>query len=268
MKKINYLILLLLIVNLGTAGAVNSELLINTLEEFPGSFTDSSGRLTGISVDVVREIQRRIGNTDPIRKYPWARTYRNALKQPNVVAFTATRTKERENKFHWITRITRIRYSFFIRKGASISITTLDDAKSLKSIGVMRSSVWEQLLESKGFANLDPVSTHELNVKKLIGNRVSAMYFASAGLLNVCRKPEMDCNDIYPIFTTNTVESYIIISKNGTPMTMVNQWKKAAEEIKNDGTFEAIALKWVRYMELNGFGSHYSDGAFNLWRKK
>lgn len=245
-----------------------TELLINTLEEPPGSFTKNSGELTGISVDVVKEIQKRLGNTDSIKVLPWARTYQNVLKHPNVVAFTATRTKERENKFHWITKITRSRYAFFIRTGDQISITKIDDAKKLEAVGVMRSSVWEQHLKSKGFTNLDMVATHELNVKKLLAKRIPAIYFASAALLKVCSDNGLDYSKIYPIASTRTVEAYLIMSKNGTSMKQVNQWTQAAQEMKKDGTFESIAKKWVELLKHSSFESHYLEGALNLWQKK
>ena len=261
--KINIIIFLILF----SSQATGSELLINTLEEPPGSFIDDSGKLTGISVDVVKEIQRRVGNTDPIKVFPWARTYNNALTRPNVVAFTAARTKERENKFHWIAKIARSRYSFFIRKGDQISISTIDDAKKLSAVGVMRSSVWEQYLRTEGLTNLDLVATHELNVKKLLAKRIPAIYLNSFGLLRVCKKTKIECNKIYPIFSTKTVESYIIMSKNGTPVETVNQWVHAAQEIKKDGTYKRIALKWMNYLKFNDFESHFSEGALNLWAK-
>jgi len=246
-----------------------ADLLINTLEEPPGSFTDRSGKLTGISVDLVREIQNRVGNTDPIKVYPWARSYQNTLKRPNVVAFSATRTPEREDKFHWITQITRNRYAFFAKKGTSITLNHLYDAKQLKAIGVVRSTVWEQYLTAKGFTNLDPTATHDLNLKKLFAGRFPAIYYTSAGLFQHCQNPGIDCNAVYPIYTTQTVASYIIMSKNGTSMGLVNQWKTAADDIKHDGTFKRIAEKWIRYIKKhNNFATHYADGALNLWKKE
>jgi len=269
MKILKSFIAFLLISLFLTAPAWAADLLINTLEEPPGSFTDTSGKLTGISVDMVREIQSRVGNTDPIRVYPWARTYQNTLKRPNVVAFTATRTPERENKFHWITKVTRKKYTFFARKKTPITLTSLDDAKRLKAIGVLRSSVWEQQLTARGFTNLDPVATHELNLKKLMAGRFPAIYYASDAIFQHCRNPGIDCDAIYPVYTTPIVEAYIIMSKNGTSMALVNQWKTAADDIKQDKTFEKIAKKWARYVNRqNGFEAHYADGALNFWKKE
>ncbi|MBI9092773.1 MAG: ABC transporter substrate-binding protein [Desulfobacterium sp.] len=266
----NTIILLVLFgILLRTMAVAETSLLINTLEEPPGSFTDQNGKLTGLSVDMVREIQTRVGNADPIRVYPWARTYQNALRRPNVVAFTATRTPEREEKFYWITQIARSEYGFFARKGNNISITSLDDAKKLKRIGVMRTSVWEQFLVNNGFTNVDLAVSHAQNLEKLMAGRFQVIYFYSAGFFQDYKTLKLDANEFTQLYTTQRVESYILMSKNGTPKATVNKWKKAASEIKRDGTFEKIAGKWILYMkEKKGFQAHYENGAVNYWKKE
>ncbi|MCP4023003.1 MAG: transporter substrate-binding domain-containing protein, partial [Desulfobacteraceae bacterium] len=67
----------------------------------PTGFMDENGELTGLTTDLVFEIQKRVGNTNKIAVYPWARIYLMALNKPNVVIFTASRNADRENKFHW-----------------------------------------------------------------------------------------------------------------------------------------------------------------------
>ena len=60
------------------------------------------GLLVGPSVEIVREIQRRVGSNEPIEVYPWARAYKMALEEENVVLFSMTHTKDRLDKFKWI----------------------------------------------------------------------------------------------------------------------------------------------------------------------
>ena len=247
-----------------------ADLLINTLEEPPGSFTDRNGNVTGVTVDVVREIQRRLGNRAPIRIHPWARTYQNVLTQPNVLAFTATRTPERETKFHWIAMVVRNAHSFFVRKGSGISISGLDDARALKGIGVLRASVWEEFLLRNGFTNLDRASTHEQNLIKFTTGRFDALYASAAVLFQNCKAGgRVDCNGLILAYTPVRTEAYIIMSKNGTSQNVVNQWKQTAQAMKDDGTFRQIAEKWVdRLRTEDGFHVHYADGALNLWRRQ
>lgn len=68
----------------------------------PFQFLDASGSPTGYAVGLVREIQKRVGNTDPIEIVPWARGHNDVLKKPNIVLFSMARTAERENLFRWV----------------------------------------------------------------------------------------------------------------------------------------------------------------------
>jgi hypothetical protein len=43
--------------------------------------------LVGPSVDIVKEIQRRVGSFEQITVYPWVRAYKMALEEENVVLF-------------------------------------------------------------------------------------------------------------------------------------------------------------------------------------
>ena len=40
-----------------------------------------NGKLVGSSVEIVQEIQKRLGSQEPIQVYPWARAYQMALEK-------------------------------------------------------------------------------------------------------------------------------------------------------------------------------------------
>ena len=109
--------------------AYADELRIWTLSEPPGNFAGENGEITGLSVDYVREIQQRIGNTDDIKMIPWTRIYQTALRKPNIVFFSVARTPEREDKFHWIALVMRKPWALYGKKGSELQIKSLEDAK-------------------------------------------------------------------------------------------------------------------------------------------
>ncbi|MCG8619624.1 MAG: transporter substrate-binding domain-containing protein [Desulfobacterales bacterium] len=243
-----------------------ADLSILTLEEPPQNFTDSSGKLTGLSIDIVKEIQNRIGNKTPIKVYPWKRAYLKALKEPNVVLFTAARTPAREDRFHWITLVNRNAWQFFAKKGERIKISHLDQAKNVEAIGVLRGGAREALLKTKGFTNLSPVAAHIQNIKKLVSGRIDLMFYAPTGAAQTCRNANIPFSDLSPVFTVSVIEAYIVMSKNGTPDHRVRQWKTAADNIKADGTYGRIARKWQAYMyRVNHLSTFIEDGGLNLW---
>jgi len=77
---------------------LSAELTILT-ENLPPLNYLKDGVLVGPSVEIVKEIQRRVGSHEQIKVYPWARAYKMALEDENVVLFGTTYTKVRHDKF-------------------------------------------------------------------------------------------------------------------------------------------------------------------------
>merc|ERR1711879_76565 len=69
--------------------------------------------LSGISVDLVREIQKRIGNKKEIKVFPWNRGYNLTLEKKGYALFLTTRSKKRENLFKWVGPISSMKLVFF-----------------------------------------------------------------------------------------------------------------------------------------------------------
>ena len=168
-KILYWLVIIVLALN---SSAYAGEMRIWTATEPPGNFVDENGEITGLSVDYVREIQQRIGNTDDIKMIPWTRIYQTALKTPNIVFFSVARTPEREDKFHWIALVMRKPWAIYGKKGSGLQIRRLEDAKKVKAVGVMRGDVRADWLRQQGFTNLDNAVDHKQNIEKLIRGRV------------------------------------------------------------------------------------------------
>ncbi len=244
------------------------ELRIWGLSSPPGNFIDENERFVGLSVDVVREIQQRVGNKDKIEMVPWKRIYRTALKEPNVVFFSAARTPERENKFHWITLMMRKPWALYAKKDSTLQIKSLDDAKKVGGIGVLAGGIRGTWLQQQGFTNIDRVATHELNVAKLVRRRVDLILYSPQGMAHTCRESGYDFGKFKIVLVPHSSLSYLAMSKNGTSEKTVNLWKEAAHKMKEDGSFEKIAGKWAAYTrEKNGIECEVKDGALNFWKQ-
>ncbi|MGD8344854.1 MAG: transporter substrate-binding domain-containing protein, partial [Desulfobacterales bacterium] len=99
MKK---LLLLAASMLLLTGQSVRSADLTILTENLPPLNYVDDGVLVGPSVEIVREIQRRVGSEEEIQVYPWARAYKMALENENVILFGMTYTKVRHDKFKWV----------------------------------------------------------------------------------------------------------------------------------------------------------------------
>ncbi len=237
---------------LGLNGAFAAELQIWTVEEPPASFVDAQDELRGYAVDIVRAIQERLGNSEPILVAPEARVYELALKEPNLIIFAFSRTAEREQSFHWISLIMRKSWVLYAVKGAGLRIRNMEEARGVDLIGVVRGDVRSAWLKDQGFTNLDESSQHEQNVRKLLSGRVQLIFFESQGLAYACKKLGIETEHFAPVFTPKISEVYIAISKPGTSPETVRVWQEAAGRLKAEGVFQRIGERWLQTLRRQG----------------
>ena len=221
---------------------LSAELSILT-ENMPPLNYLKDGVLIGPSVEIVKEIQKRVGSHEPIKVFPWARAYEMALEKENVVLFGMTRTKDREDKFKWIGPLSTKRDILVAKKGSGIVINRLEDAKKVKRIGTLRDDTRERLLKSYGFTNLESVSDEQKNAKKLAAGRIDLWTYKKPGLKTVCELAGVDCNEFEEVFHLRKIDISIAFSKK-TSDSIVEKWRNAFNEMLNDGTIKRIRDKW------------------------
>ena len=84
-------------------------------DDMPLQFVGANGKLTGFSIEIVNEIQRRVGNKNDIQLVPWARGLANLNTEPNSMLFTMARTAERNQQYQWIGPIAETTYGFYVK---------------------------------------------------------------------------------------------------------------------------------------------------------
>ncbi len=258
---------LLLVVLILLLALPNYAIEIGTVEEAPGNFTNEDGNIVGLSVDFVKEIQKRVGDNSVIEMLPATRLFKYAKERDNYVLFTLSRTESREDQFYWISLVMRKPLIMFVKKGSDCNITNLKDAKNVDAIGVVRGSVQDDFLVENNFINIVPGRDHEQNLNRLLSGRIDVLYHSMHGLAKLCRDMNLDLNEFEPVLILQISNSSIAMSKN-SDTSIVRQWQEAAEEIKADGTFDRLAQKWLEYTEeYIGIPSEIRDGALNFWRE-
>ena len=145
---------------------VAEELTILT-ENLPPLNYVEDGTLVGPAVEIVQEIQRRVGSNEKVQVYPWARAYKMALEEENIILFGMARTEEREDQFYWIGPIAGKRDILAARKDSGIRINNLEDAIKVSHIGTLRDDAKERFLKKHGFTNLVPTHDDQRNAKNL-----------------------------------------------------------------------------------------------------
>jgi polar amino acid transport system substrate-binding protein len=216
---------------------------IITEPDYPPSSMMVAGAISGSSVEVVKELQRRVGDSSEIEVLPWARGYTMAVSQPNVALFATTRTPEREKLFHWVGPILANEWAFYAMKGRMAPLKSLEEARKLGAIGTYRDDAREEYLKSLGFTNLESVNNFTASAKMLEAGRVDVFTGSDIGLNETLQAAGVDPTRVEKVFTIKKVDLYIALSKGTDPKT-VAAWQKAFADMKADGTFAVIYGKW------------------------
>jgi polar amino acid transport system substrate-binding protein len=221
MKKLFILVATLFLVSVQSA--LSAELTILTEHQPPLNYVEG-GVLVGPFVEIVKEIQRRVGSHEQIKVYPWPRAYRMALEEENIVLFGTTHTELRHDKFKWIGPLATKRDILIAKKGSGIKISSLEDAKKVNRIGTVRDDSREQYLKLKGFTNLEPVSSEQKNVQKLVLGRIDLWTYKKPGFKTVCKLAGFDYNEIEEVYSLREINVDIAFSKKTSGKMLLTKW--------------------------------------------
>jgi polar amino acid transport system substrate-binding protein len=240
----NFLLALGLSLSLVPASADATAIQFFTHEFPPFNFT-RNGEITGLAADVVRELQRRNNIQAPFEVVPFVRGYMTATSTPDVALFFVTRDAQREKLFQWVGPIANVPTNFYARSGATVKISSMDDARRAPVIFVQRSGHPEQLLNKLGFSNLHVTNSvsDEIRMMLLPGNENTLALVVSAVVPNTLKQLGLPADTLQPIYEVDKLQGYIAFSK-GTAPTVVAQFQKALDDMKRDGTFGVIYAKW------------------------
>ena len=194
-----------------------------------------AGEVAGLSTELVRATLAKAGVTAPIEIYPWARSFRIAQSQPDVLIYNMARTAEREPQFHWAGEIMQIQYHLYRLKRRLLDVTDLASARAY-TIGVMRDDVRQQYLRSRGFEKL-VVSAQPLdNFRKLLSGQVDLVPLTTDDAAMLCKETGFDCADLQRVLTLDeaTTGLYMAYSRQ-TPLEVVQRTRQAFERLKAEG---------------------------------
>jgi polar amino acid transport system substrate-binding protein len=206
---------------------------------------DIDGHLIGISTEIVRAIQKEIGDTGKITVYPWVRGNKMLDKKKNTALFSMMRTPSREKKYKWVGPLDKLEIVFFKKKGSPITLSSVDDARKVKKIGVTKKVANYEILHAKGFKNLDVIGgSDDKNIKKLLKGRIDLWpYVKAAGYYNAKKLGQAGMIVAIPKVTLASGDLYIAFNKK-TDDKIVNKWQKAFDKLKKNGTIDKIKARY------------------------
>jgi len=213
-------------------------------EEFPPINFTEAGQPRGLSVDIVQAIQKRLGQSLPIEFMPWARAFREAQDGPPAALFSMARIPEREKLFHWVGPIVTFQSTFYAKAGSGLRLRSLDEAKRAPKVLVVRDWYTLAQLESAGFRNLQQISDPIQGVRMLAAGRAPLFAAEKLSMPQTLVQAGVARDALEEVFSFAASEGYIAFSRS-TPMGTIHAWQSQLNEMKRDGTFQAIYKRWL-----------------------
>ena len=217
----------------------------------PEQMQDSSGKLSGIGADIVQEIQKRLGNQDPIHVASWARGYLAVQSEPNVLLFTMIRNGDRNPLFQWVGPIKETVCGLWVKSDSNSTVKTLDDAMKFHGIGVYKDDIRDQYLTQHGFSNLIRSSDNKVNLRRLALGDIEAIANSRDEIAFEIKEGGYRPGDFKEVYPFLYLQEFLAFSK-GTPKATVEAWQSALDEMKKDKTFEHILHKYLPNSPLPG----------------
>ena len=236
-------LMLVAVLALIPAGARAETLEIFCEESPPYQMRSGDGSLSGMTVELVREIQKRVKNSDPIQIVPWNRAYTFALQKENVVLFSTVMTDERKDLFKWVGPIADVSMAFYAKKDSPIAISSHDEAKKVRAIAVYGNDISQQYLQKMGYRNLAAAYDNMSAIKSLMLGRVDLVSIGRNAHKKMAQAAGYEWMDLKEVFIYMKSPIYITFSKK-TPAATVSSWNKALDEMKKDGTFASIFRRY------------------------
>jgi polar amino acid transport system substrate-binding protein len=200
----------------------------------PYNFVDKQNNIVGQSTEIVQIIMQKAAQQANIEVMPLSDGLNLAQKGPNVIIFSLNRTLQRENMFKWVGPIGNYEQAFYTKKGSSIKLTKLEDARNAGKIGVYKGDAGNLFLTSQGFSNLDESQTDVEALKKLTENKVQLWLGNIDGLQITAKQAGINTDDLVLLPTiVIRADLYIAFSKD-IPDRIISEWQNTLNALKQD----------------------------------
>lgn len=185
------------IVAIGLAQAEEKPLVLYT-ENFGGFSYSTRGEpyehsrewISGTAVSFVQDLLRLSDTEYRLKLRQWAVGYERARERANTAVFSAVKPTQQDDGFYWIGPIARDEWALYTRRGNPLTITSLDDLRTLR-VGGYRDSASSEYLRLQG-----------IEVSELENDRVN---------------PWRLKHDLIDVWVTSTHNAYKLAFEEGHP---------------------------------------------------
>ena len=201
----------------------------------------SSHEPEGIAIKIVQHLAKQMKHSQDIEIASWNKAYNLIKDNDGYALFPVSRRPNREELFKWVGPLLKSTSYLYKRRDSNLQINSLEDARKVNAIGVVKNYAGHQLLQKEGFDNLVAVGHTKGVIRALAFKRADLIEVGDVFLPFRSKQAEVD----YKILENTNVKlleqyQYLAFSKN-TPDVVVLKWQKALDEMKKNGVYNQIS---------------------------
>ncbi len=200
--------------------------------------------LTGLAPDLLREICNELYIPFGATVLPWEQAYQAALNTENAVLFSTILNANRKDLFKWAGPVASINWEFYAASPSSISLSSLEDAKSVQRIGVIRNFAIEQYLVQQGFTNLVYVNSNAEAFEKLLSGAIDLYPSDKSSAEAALQSINKTIWAVTPVMTILTDLAYFAFNKQ-IPDDVVADFQNEIDRLRGNGTLQRLYQKYL-----------------------
>jgi polar amino acid transport system substrate-binding protein len=222
-------------------------------EEYPPyNFKSDDGAITGISIDLLGEMHKIMGVSDPkISLLPWVRGYRSAQQAGEMnVIFATTKTGARGPLFKWVGPISNTKVVLFCNANKKVSIN--NDADLMKyTYSVIRDDIGQLQLTKR---NVPKKAIQDVTkfpqMAQLVEIKRRDCFAYEANVSNyLIKKHGMDSKTFKETYTLIDAELHYAFNKSVDDAT-ISSHQMALDKVRGDSSLvESVFGKYGASME-------------------
>ena len=239
--RFGFLLTLLLVLFSSQIAAQSVTVLVNPSYN-PFSYEDN-GELKGLAVDLLNLISEETGLPMEMIATPFEEGFARLQSEGAYALPTLVFTSARKPLFNWVGPIAINTTYLYGLENTAYTVATIEDAKSVGKIGVVKDYYSQQLLQSYGFENLVVYENEKQLLKSLFDGLIDLAPFNSIVLTHLL-KDESDSMKPIPTVLVDLDMTYIGFSR-GVKADDIERWQEALDGLKRSGRFSDLYSKWL-----------------------
>lgn len=216
-------------------------------EDWPPFNYSEEGQIKGFSVEIVQAMMRELKVSYPISVFPGPRAMMMLDRGRRTMFFSMIRTPERESSYKWIGPFGDQSIYFFKKKGSSLNIRTLEDAKKVEKVCSRNVGLVFNYLKAAGFTNLDTGVNPAGIYKKAVYNRCDlAIGEPVLGVVYWLKHSNIPPDALERTSVKISESSLYMAASKDIPDEEITRWQQALDKLKKIGEYNRLFQKFLK----------------------